>query len=165
MSTKITRNLLRQYYGIGATPTYHLCTPFTKMNEENSPEKDDSAFINDVNGSPTIIGYKNGFAFEAQYHAGDPVVDDLVAIARGQKTGTDCERYVVDVDMSKEDNVTAGSYYARKFKVAVECTPPAGDPKSITKVTGTMHQVGDLEEGLFAVATKAWSATAYVPKA
>jgi len=33
MATKITRNLLRQYYGIGTTPTYHLCTPFTRMQE------------------------------------------------------------------------------------------------------------------------------------
>jgi hypothetical protein len=110
LSTKITRNLLRQYYGIGATPTFFLCTPFTKLNEENNPEKDDSAFINDVNSSPSIIGYKNGFAFEAQVHEGDEVVDDLVAIAREQKTGTDAERTVVDVDMNKEDGITSGSY-------------------------------------------------------
>jgi hypothetical protein len=45
--------------------------------------------------------------------------------------------------------------------VAVECTPPAGDPKSITKMTGTMHQIGDVSLGLFAVATKTWSDTAY----
>ena len=165
MSTKITRNLLRQYYGIGSTPTYYLCTPFTKLNEENNPEKDDSSFINDVNSSPSIIGYKNGFTFEAQVHEGDEVVDDLVAIAREQKTGTNAERYIVDVDMNKEDGVTSGSYYARKFKVAVECTPPAGDPKSITKMTGTMHQIGDVSLGLFAVATKTWSDTAYTAPA
>lgn len=160
---KVTRNLLRQYYGIGETPTFHLCTPFTKMNEENSPVVDKSAFINDVNSSPTVIGYENGFTFEAQNVAGDEVVDDLVAIARKQLTGTDAERVLVDVDMSKEDSVTSGSYYARKFVVAVECTPPAGDPKSITKITGKLHQVGDMVEGLFAVATKTWSDTAYVP--
>ena len=102
MSIKITRNLLRQYYGIGSTPTYYLCTPFTKLNEENNPEKDDSAFINDVNSSPSIIGYKNGFTFEAQVHEGDEVVDDLVTISREQKTGTYAERYILDVDMNKE---------------------------------------------------------------
>jgi hypothetical protein len=158
MSTKITRNLLRQYYGIGATPTYHLCTPFTKLNEENSPEKDDSAFINDVNGSPTIVGYKNAFGFEAQVHEGDPVVDDLILIAREQKVGSDCEKYVVDVDMNKPTEGVSGSYYARKFAVAVECTPPAGDPKAITKITGSMHQIGDVVIGSFNPTTKVFVA-------
>jgi hypothetical protein len=163
MATQITRNLLRQYYGIGTTPTYHLCTPFTSLAEANNPETDSSAFINDVNGSPSIIGYSNTFTFVAQVQEGDEVVDDLVAIARGQKTGVDCERYVVDVDMNMADSVVSGSYYARKFKVDVQCTPPAGNPKTITKITGTMHQVGDMVEGLFDVTAKSFTETAYTP--
>ena len=103
MSIKITRNLLRQYYGIGSTPTYYLCTPFTKLNEENNPEKTTprSSTTSTVPVHHWI--YKNGFTFEAQVHEGDEVVDDLVAIAREQKTGTAAERYIVDVDMNKED--------------------------------------------------------------
>lgn len=161
---KITRNLLKQFYGIGATPTYSPLLPFTKCTEENSPEIDDVAFIGDKNGSPTVTGYKNKFTFEAQVHEGDAVVDDLVSISRGQKVGTDCERMFVDVDLNKEDNVTAGSYYARQFKIAVEATPPAGDPKSQTKITGSFHQIGDLTEGLFALSSKTFTAGTYTPK-
>ncbi len=165
MATKITRNLLRQYYGIGTTPTYHLCTPFTKMQEINNAETDEVVFINDVNGSPSVVGYANAFSFTAQVQEGDAVVDDLLVISRGQKTGADCERYVVDVDMNMADSVVGGSYYARKFKVAVACAPPTGNPKSITVVYGTMHQVGNMVEGLFDVATKTFTETAYTPAA
>lgn len=165
MATQITRNLLRQYYGIGETPTFHLCTPFTSLTEVNNPEMDSSAFINDVNGSPSVVGYSNTFTFVAQAQEGDAVVDDLIAIARGQKTGADCERYVVDVDMNMADSAVSGSYYARKFKVAVQCTPPVGNPKTITKIGGTMHQVGKMVEGLFDVSTKTFSEIAYTPAA
>jgi len=118
-----------------------------------------------VNGSPSVVGYANAFSFTAQVQEGDAVVDDLLAIARGQKTGADCERYVVDVDMNMADSVVSGSYYARKFKVAVACAPPAGNPKSITSVYGTMHQVGDMVEGLFDVTSKTFTETAYTPAA
>lgn len=160
---KIIRNLLKQFYGIGATPVYSACGPFTKLTEENSPEIDDTAFIGDKNGSPTVTGYKNKWSFEAHVHEGDAVVDDLLAIARGQKVGSDCERVLVDVDLNKADRTVSGSYYARKFKIAVECTPPAGDPKSITKITGNFHQIGDLAEGIFDPTTKTWADTAYTP--
>lgn len=162
---KITRNLLKQFLGIGATPTYHACGPFTKLAEENSPEIDDTAFIGDKNGSPTVTGYKNKWSFEAQVHEGDPIIDDLLSIARGQKVGSDCERVLVDCDLNKADSAVSGSYYARKFAIAVECTPPAGDPKSITKITGNFHQIGDLVEGIFNPTTKTWADTAYTPAA
>lgn len=159
MSVKLVRSLLRQFYGIGATPTYHYVnTGFVKVNEENSPEMDDSAFVGDVNGSPSVIGYKNKFSFEAQVHEGEAVIDDILTIARGQKTGSDCERIFVDVDMNKADGAVSGSYYARKFTIAVEATPPAGDPKSITTLGGTFHQSGDLTAGTFDVQSRTFAA-------
>lgn len=161
---KIVRNLIREFYGIGATPTYSPLAPFTKCTEENAPVIDKSAYIADTNSTPTVTGYENKWGFEAHYEKGDPVVDDLVEIAREQKTGTDCERMFVSVDLSMEDNTTAGSYYARRCRIAVEATPPTGDPKSITKITGNFHQCGDLEYGLFALATKTFTVGTYTPK-
>ena len=67
---KITRNLLKQFYGIGATPTYSACGPFTKLTEENSPEIDDTAFIGDKNSSPTVTGYKNKWSLRRRYTKG-----------------------------------------------------------------------------------------------
>lgn len=163
---KVVRKELAQYYGIGSTPTYTLMnTGFVKLSEENSPQMDNVAFVGNANGSPSVVGYDNKWAYEAQYIAGNVICDDLADIARSQKTGSDCERVLVDVDLNKEDGTTAGSYYARKFIVSVEATGPNGDPKQITKLTGNLHQIGDVVEGLFALSGKTFSTTAYTPKA
>ena len=163
---KVMRKELAQYYGIGSTPTYNLMnTGFVKLSEENSPQMDNVAYVGNANGSPTIVGYEGKWAYEAQYIAGNAVCDDLAEIARTQKTGSDCERVIVDVDLNKEDGTTAGSYYARKMVIAVEATGPNGDPKQVTKLTGNFHQIGDIVEGLFALTGKTFTAGAYTPKA
>lgn len=149
---KVGRSLIKHFYGIGAlaaSATFYLCAPFTKVNEENNPEMDDVAFVNDVNSSPSVAGYKNAFDYEAQYHDGDEVVDDLVNIAYTQKTGSDAERWLVAVNFHKPSLTAIGSYYARLFKIAVESGAPNGDPKKITKVSGKFHQIGDVTEGLY----------------
>ena len=154
---KITRNLIREYYGIpyGEGVTYHYVNAgFVKCDEENNPKVDKTAFVGDVNPTCTVTGYENGWAYEAQYVQGDPVVDDLAYIARMQKTGESCERMLVSVDMASPVENAADTYAARRFSVAVEASPPAGDPKSITKLGGTFHQSGDLVSGGFNVAMK-----------
>lgn len=158
--TKITRNLLAQYYGIteSSTTTYsRINTGFIKLSEENSPQVDNTAYIADKNSSPVVTGYENKWSFEAQYVKGDPVVDDIVEIAREQKTGSDCERLLVDVDMNDRVGETGTVYNARQFKVAVEATPPAGEPRQITSIGGAFHQVGDLVMGTFDTSAKTFT--------
>lgn len=160
---KITRNLIAQYYGItdnSVTTFYQMGTGFLKLTEENSPQVDNVAYVNNRNDSPVIIGYQNKWAYEAHYIEGNTVCDDLAAIAREQKTGTDCERQVVDVELHNPvtgDGITT-TYRARKAVVAVEATGPNGDPKSITKLSGNMHQIGDIVMGTFNTTTKAFTA-------
>ncbi len=158
---KITRNLIREYYGIpsGDTVEYHYVNAgFVKCSEENNPKVDKTAFVGDVNATCTVTGYENGWTYEAQYVQGDPVVDDLAAIARGQKTGADCERRLVSVDMAAPVEGQTGVYAARLAVIAVEATPPAGDPKSITTLGGTFHQSGDLTAGTFDVQSRTFAA-------
>ncbi|MEA4999301.1 MAG: hypothetical protein VB087_07950 [Candidatus Limiplasma sp.] len=158
---KVTRPLLQQYYGTGSTPTYaYINRGFLKLSEENSPQIDKTVFVGDINTSPTVTGYENKWGYEAQYISGNEIIDDLVQIAREQLTGDDCERWLVDVDLSQPVSGTPGSYYARRAKIAVEATPPAGDPKTITKLSGNFHQIGDLTIGTFAVETKTFTADA-----
>ena len=160
---KVTRNQLAQYYGItaGSTTTYTpMGTGFIKLTEENAPQMDAVAYVNNRNDSPTVIGYQNKWAYEAQYIAGNAVCDDLAAIARDQDVGTDCERLMVDVELHNAvtgEGITT-TYRARKFAVAVEATGPNGDPKSITKLTGNLHQIGDVVKGTFNTTSKAFTA-------
>lgn len=157
----VPRRLLYQYYGIGATPTYtYVNKGFLKLTEENSPQVDKVTFVGDSNASPNVNGYENKWSYEAQYINGNTVIDDLAEIAREQLTGDDCLRDFVDVDLSMPITGEAGSYYARHCKIVVEATPPSGDPKTTTKLTGAFHQSGDIEIGKFALATKAFTANA-----
>ena len=158
---KITRNLIREYYGIpsGDTAEYHYVNAgFVKCSEENNPKVDKTAFVGYVNATCTVTGYENGWTYEAQYVQGDPVVEDLAAIARQQKTGVDCERMLISVDMAVPLQGQADTYAARRFAIAVEATPPAGDPKSVVKLGGTFHQNGDLTPGLFDVTHRTFTA-------
>ena len=158
---KVTRNLIREYYGIpdGETVTYsYVNAGFVKCNEDNSAKVDKTAFIGDVNATCAVTGYENGWEYEAQYVKGDPVVDDLASIAREQKIGADCERLLVSVDMTAPVEGQPGVYSARKALIAVEAAPPSGDPKSVTTISGTFHQTGDLTLGTFDVGLKAFAA-------
>ncbi len=85
-------------------------------------------------------------------------VEDLAAIARQQKTGVDCERMLISVDMAVPVSGQADTYAARRFAIVVEATPPAGDPKSVVKLGGTFHQNGDLTPGLFDVTHRTFTA-------
>ena len=160
---KVTRNLIREYYGIpanDATAYHYVNAGFVKCNEDNNPKLDKTAFVGDVNGTCTVTGYENGWEYEAQYVKGDAVVDDLAAIARGQKIGSDCERTLVSVDMTEPVDGQTGVYAARRAVIAVEANPPTGDPKSIVKLSGTFHQTGDLTIGTFNVTSRAFTAGA-----
>ncbi len=158
---KITRNLIREYYGIPADSDvayYYVNAGFMKCNEDNNPKVDKTAFIGDTNSTCTVTGYENGWAYEAQYVQGDPVVDDLAAIAREQKTGAESQRELISVDMAAPVEGQSGVYKARRAVIAVEATPPAGDPKSIVTLSGTFHQSGDLTQGTFDTASKTFAA-------
>lgn len=158
---KVTRNLIREYYGIptGEAYTYHYVNAgFVKCDEENNPKVDKTAFVGDVNATCAVTGYENSWKYEAQYLKGDPVVDDLAAVAREQRIGSGCERMLVSVDMTAPVAGQTGVYSARRAAIAVEAAPPAGDPKSIVKLEGAFHQNGDLTLGMFDVTQKTFTA-------
>jgi len=161
---KVMRHMLREYYGIPATGgdgyTYHYVNSgVTKFDEAGGAQTDKSAYIGDKNATTTITGYENAWAFEAQYIPNDPVSKDIRDIAVLQKTGVDCERAIVSIDLS-ETPTTEGVYTARMCKVAVEATPPAAEPRGVAKMTGNMHQNGDFVEGTFNISTKTFTPTA-----
>ncbi|MDY4007492.1 MAG: hypothetical protein SOY94_01335 [Candidatus Limiplasma sp.] len=154
---KVMRYMLKEYYGIpaesgGSTTYYYVNTGFTQMDESGGAQVDTEAFIGDKNASTTVTGYENGWEFDSQYIKGDPVSKDIRDIAVYQKTGTDCERELVSIDLTEPDT-GENEYKARKFKIAVEAVPPQGEPRSVTHMTGTMHQLGDYIPGTFNVTT------------
>lgn len=158
---KVMRYMLREYYGIpaaegGAVAYHYVNRGFTQLDEEGGAQVETEAYIGDRNGSTTITGYENSWAYNTQYINDEAVSKDIVDIARYQKTGSACERELISIDMSEEP-VTDGEYHARKFKIAVEAAPPQGEPRSITTSEGNFHQIGDLVEGTFNITTQTFT--------
>lgn len=154
---KVMRHMLREFYGIpaeegGAVAFHYVNRGFTQLDEEGGAQVETEAYIGDVNGSTTVTGYENSWAYNTQYISDEAVCKDIIDIARYQKVGSACERELVSVDTS-EPATEEGVYKARHFKIAVEAAPPKGEPKSVTTSEGTFHQIGDLEEGTFNIST------------
>ena len=152
---KVMRHMLREYYGIPAdgSVTYHYINRgFTQLTEAGGAQVETEAYIGDVNGSTTVTGYENTWAFNTQYISDEAVCKDIVEIARYQKVGSECERELVSIDMSDEP-ISEGVYKARHFKIAIEASPANGEPRSITASEGTFHQLGDMELGSFNIST------------
>lgn len=158
---KVTRNMLREYYGIPSTGgawVYHYVNPgFTQLNESGGAQVERTAFIGDKNASPSVTGYENQWAFESQYVKDEPVVEDILSIARGQLVGEGCERRLVSIDLN-DPAAGEGLYNARMFSIVVEAAPPKGEPRQVTTLSGVFHQAGDLTPGTFDVAARAFTA-------
>lgn len=163
MATKVMRYLLQEFYGIPATTeggetTFHYMNKgFTQLNEDGNAQTESEAYIGDRNATPSVTGYENSWSFEAQYIHGDPVCEDIRDIGLYQKTGSDAEREMISVDLMQPANGVEDSYKARKFNIAVETAPPQGEPRSVTTMSGTIHQLGDMVTGTFNVKTKAFT--------
>lgn len=160
-TTKVMRYMLQEYYGVpaanGGEVTYHYMNKgFTQLNEDGNVQTETEAYIGDKNATPSITGYENSWAFEAQYIHGDPVCEDIRDIGLHQQTGADVEREMISIDLM-QPGTTEGTYKARKFKVAVATTPPQGEPRAVAMMSGTIHQLGDLQVGTFDPATKTFT--------
>lgn len=159
---KVMRYMLREFYGIpaesGDTIAYHYVNRgFTQLSENGGAQVETEAYIGDKNGTATVTGYENNWSYNTQYISDEAVCKDIVDIARFQKTGSECERELVSIDMSDEP-VSDGVYNARRFKIAVEASPANGDPRAITTSEGTFHQLGDMEQGTFNISTNTFTA-------
>lgn len=160
---KVMRYMLREYYGIpgtggGETVWHYINRGFTQLEEAGGAQTETEAYIGDRNGTTTVTGYENNWAYNTQYISDEAVCKDIVDIARFQKTDSDCERELISIDMSEEPTAE-GVYTARKFHIAIEASPANGEPRSITTSEGTFHQIGDMELGTFNVSTMAFTPT------
>lgn len=164
MNTKVMRYMLKEYYGIPGTEstvTFHYVNPgFVKLNETGGAQTESESYIGDKNATTTVTGYENAWDFETQYISGEPVCEDLYEIGVMQKVGGDCERQLVSIDLMKPAGDTADgkTFKARMFKISVEATPPSGEPRKVTKMSGKFHQLGDMTTGVFDIGSLTFTA-------
>lgn len=159
---KVMRHMLREYYGIptGTDVDYeyhYINTGFTRLEENGNAQTESEAYIGDVNATTDVTGYENSWAYTTQYINDNEVCKDLVDIARLQKTGSDCVRSLISIDMSESVDGKETSFAARRQTIVVEAAPPKGEPRSITTSEGTFHQNGNQELGTFDIASKTFT--------
>ena len=166
-ATKIMRFQVADYLKVtpkgGTTAAYYLMgTGFTKLDESPSPKVNSNAFINDKNGSATITGYENTFAYDTQLMSGADAeaIGALVAVGHDQLTGEAAEFSFVRVDLFDRVGTEGTVYVAREFKVCCEVGDVSGDPTDIMATSGTLHQIGNFTRGTFDTSTKTFTASA-----
>lgn len=156
---KVIRNMIGDFLGIGATPTYVLMgTGFVTINESPTAKVDKTPYVNNSSASGTITGYETVFPFDTQFIESEEAIAAIYEIARNQKTGSDAELYYVRADLF--ETPVSSAYPARRFKVAVEASSIEGNGNEIVRIKGNLHQVGDFTEGTFNPTTLAFTAAA-----
>ena len=83
----------------------------------------------------------------------EDVIKEIIDIGKYQKTGADCEREYLIVDLDEQDD---DEYKARKINVAI-LVDSFGDEDGEVTVEGTLKGRGDVVPGTFDTQTKTFT--------
>ena len=112
------RRMEADYLKVGENFEF-LGAGFTAIDEKPNSQTKEVRYINDASSSTSVVGYKWQSDFTGDQIVNDKAIEFITNIGKELKTGGDCESEYIKVDLDKESN-TSGSYYARKFKVAIQ---------------------------------------------
>ncbi len=159
----LKRKDFADYLNISKTedPTYVLLGyGVESLDEEPGAQTDTTCYINDETSSTSITKYETQFPYKSEIIVEQEAIKSLYITGRNHETGVDAERDYVRVDMFDpvSGSNTAGTYKARKFRVANEVSTFSGEGGEKMKVEGTLHAIGDPVQGTFNVSTKTFTA-------
>ena len=110
--------------------------------------------------SVTLDSYQPQAAVEPYYAVvGDAMFERLQRIVDERQTLDDLKTSVVEVHLWEEDTETAGSYAAYKEDAIIEVSSYGGDTTGY-QIPFNVHHTGNRVKGLFALATKEFTAGA-----
>lgn len=143
----------------GSSATYELMgAGFIDLNEAPAAQTSSKKYITDKSATKAIIGYDWSTAFTADIIPSEAAIKYIIGIAEKQAVGADAETDYVIVDLdSQAEPVVAGSYKARKIKVAIEVATFGSEDGEMT-CEGNLLGVGDFVEGTFDIKTKTFTA-------
>lgn len=124
-----------------ATSFQFMGTGFTGINEKPNGQTSEKRYVCDSSTTTTINKYNWNSEVTADQIANDAVIEDIVSIGKELKIGEEAEREYLKVDLDRPGQ-TEKTYYARKFKVAVQITEyPDNDGE--LQVNATFLGLGD----------------------
>lgn len=128
---------------------------FKTLDESPAAQTSSTRYINDKSASKSINGYDWTTAFDIDQIKDEKAVEFICKIGKEQLTGEDAETEYIIVDLTKKAQ-GENSYYARKFKIAVEIASfAATDYKQAC--TGNLLGIGSPVIGTFATDTKTFT--------
>ena len=132
---------------------------FNSLDEKPKAKVEKKAYINTKNGNAVVTGYENTFTYDSDLMSDETAVMALYATGRDQKSGAGAEFYYVRAELREPVPASQALIYkARRFKVVNEVSDISGAGGETMKITGTLLQCGDLEQGTFNISTKEFTA-------
>lgn len=92
---------------------------FESIDEKPNAQTREKRYVPDASSTQSIVSYKWQSDFSGDQIENEKVIEFITAIGKELKTGADAETEYIKVDMDKP-GTAENSYYARKFKVAVQ---------------------------------------------
>lgn len=148
------RRIEADYLKVGSDFEF-LGAGFTAINEKPNAQTSEKRYVHEASSTQSIVGYKWQSDFEGDQIQSEKAIDYIISIGKECKTGAEAETEYIKVDLDKPAQ-TDGSYYARKFKVAISISEyPDNDGE--LGVSGSFLGIGDPVVGTFKVADKTFT--------
>lgn len=129
------------FYGVVQEDTvvYHRMSGFTKMDTQSNPVEYSRRYVDESFEQTDVVAFSPSISFTFDRYNGNPVHDDIVAIADTEALGTDAVRSIVVVDLSTESEGSC-SAVKRDFAVVVD---KEGDTTDAYTLSGSFYTKGE----------------------
>ena len=133
-----------------------LGTGWTGLDEKPNAQTKEKRYVNESSSTQTITGYKWQNDFTGDQIQSDEAIEYIASIGKELKSGAEAETEYCKVDLDKPASTDSKSFYARKFKVAIQGDEfPDNDGE--LGISGSFLGIGDPIIGTFNVETKAFT--------
>lgn len=156
----VQRHEIADYLNVGTAeePKFVLMgVGFTTLGETPNAQTTTKKYINEKSSSTNVNSYQPQFDFEADQIKDDEAVQCIYDIGRNEKTGADCSRQYVRVELWNPVKAKENTFTARLFNVAIVVSGMDGETDQV--VSGSLNAQGDFTDGEFNTQTKTFAAT------
>lgn len=154
----VQRHEIADYLNVGTAedPKFVLMgVGFTTLGETPNAQTSTKKYINEKSSSTNVNSYQPQFDFEADQIKDDEAVQCIYDIGRNEKTGADCSRQYVRVELWNPVKSKENTFTARLFNVAVVVSGMDGETDQV--VSGSLNAQGDFTDGEFNTQAKTFT--------
>ena len=156
------RRQVANYLDVAAvvgTPDFaFMGSGFIDLNDSPSAQVIEKKYIINKGATSSVASYTWSAPYTFDQSREEEVIDFICAIGEEEKTGADCERDYVIVEMSKKIGTTGTEYEAKKRMVVIEVAEFANNDGEM-QGSGNLLSASDWVLGKFDTTTRTFTAT------